>query len=154
MTEIPKSAETIEPVRKVLEVPCDPVTAMDVFTLKMGNWWPLASHTLGADRARSVQVEPRQGGRVFEITRDGEEHLWGTVTKWDPPQGLSFTWHPGREPELGQYVEVGFTEALGKTRVELVHSGWETLGHAAMEMRRGYEMGWDPVLAGYVEACS
>jgi hypothetical protein len=34
--------------------------------------------------------------------------------------------------------------------VELVHTGWETLGDEAQSGREGYDFGWDFVLANYI----
>ena len=56
------------------------------------------------------------------------------------------TWHPGREADTAQEVEVRFTEASGGTLVELEHRGWASLGAQAAEMREGYVGGWEHVL--------
>jgi hypothetical protein len=38
----------------------------------------------------------------------------------------------------------------GGALVELVHTGWETLGEQAGSGRAGYDLGWDFVLARYI----
>jgi uncharacterized protein YndB with AHSA1/START domain len=83
--------------------------------------------------------------RIYEIADDGSEHAWGTVVSWDPPSGLSFTWHPGREVSTAQHVELSFEPAAEGTTVRLVHSGWEKLGKDAEHARPGYDIGWDLV---------
>jgi uncharacterized protein YndB with AHSA1/START domain len=96
-----------------------------------------------------VTFQGRVGGRVFETAPDGTEHLWGTVTEWDPPRRVAFTWHPGRPVDSRQEVEVTFQPAGQGSRVDLVHSGWEHLGEQAVGMRAGYDTGWDFVLGRY-----
>jgi uncharacterized protein YndB with AHSA1/START domain len=50
--------------------------------------------------------------------------LWGTVTRWEPPDEVAFTWHPGKAAERASQVEVTFTAADKQTLVSLTHSGW------------------------------
>ncbi|MGD2050516.1 MAG: SRPBCC domain-containing protein [Chloroflexota bacterium] len=59
------------------------------------------------------------------------------------------TWHPGRENETAQEVEVMFTAEGTGTRVELTHRNWALLGERAEEMRESYVQGWDLVLGLY-----
>jgi hypothetical protein len=75
--------------------------------------------------------------------------VWGTVTIWEPPSGVWFTWHPGTPEDEATEVEVTFTAAATGTVVELVHTGWEHRpdGEGA---RQGYDGGWVVVLARYV----
>ena len=99
----------------------------------------------------TIVFEGRVGGRIVERARDGTECVWGTVTAWEPPRRVAFTWHPGQAPETAQDVEVRF-EAEGElTRVQLVHTGFERLGSEAKKARRGYPIGWAYVLGLYAE---
>jgi uncharacterized protein YndB with AHSA1/START domain len=96
-----------------------------------------------------VVLEGQVGGRVYETHTDGSTSDWGRVTVWEPPGRISFTWHPGREADDGQLVEVTFTAEESGTRLELVHSGWERLGERGASVRDGYDDGWDMVLARF-----
>jgi hypothetical protein len=71
--------------------------------------------------------------------------IWGTVIAWEPARRVAFTWHPGREPESAQEVEVRFVTTEAGTRVELEHRGWERLGETARATRDSYDQGWDGV---------
>jgi uncharacterized protein YndB with AHSA1/START domain len=118
--------------------------AFRLFTAGINGWWPLASHSVCQKDAAACAVEGWVGGRFFERDLDGKEHVWGTVTAWEPPERLAFTWHPGRGPESAQSVEVRFSDADGGlTLVELTHTGWEKLGIQAAAVRERYETGWD-----------
>jgi uncharacterized protein YndB with AHSA1/START domain len=139
-------APYLEPLRKSVTVALAPTDAFALFTDKIASWWPLHKYSIGAERATSCVVEPRVGGGVYEIRNDGERFPWGEILAWDPPHRFVMTWHPGREPETGQEVEVRFLAAGAGSRVELEHRGWQTLGAAAAETREGYASGWDDVL--------
>jgi len=132
---------TVAPILMSVTVPLAPPDAFELFTARIGDWWPLKSgHSLTVERAAGCTIEPFAGGRVFEHSVDGEQHDWGKVLAFEPPHRLAMTWHPGGGPETE--VEVRFTAADDGTYVELEHRGWEVFGTDADEARRGYEQGW------------
>jgi uncharacterized protein YndB with AHSA1/START domain len=139
------------PLVKVVAVKAAPEKAFRRFTAEMAVWWPLASHSVGGANSESVEMEPRVGGRIVERIRGGRECVWGTITAWDPPRRVAFTWHPGDAPARAQDVEVQFTADGAGTRVQLTHSGFERLGKDARLARRGYPLGWAYVLGLYAE---
>lgn len=143
---------TIPPVEKSIVVPWDPEAAFERFTARIHEWWPLRTHAVEPDRARSCAIEPREGGRIYETLDDGSERPWGTVTVWEPPRRLAFTWHPGRDASTRQEVAIAFLPEEDGTRLELVHTGWERLRERAEETRRQYSPGWDHVLGLYAGA--
>ena len=81
--------------------------------------------------------------------RDGTTCVWGTVTGWEPPVGVSFTWHPGQPASSAGDIEVRFVaQGPERTVVELTHSGWERRSDGATA-RLGYDSGWEIVLGAY-----
>lgn len=142
-------SDRIAPVRKSITVPWKPAVAFRRFTEGIAQWWPLTSHGVSGSAEAGVTFEGRVGGRVYETAPDGTEHLWGTVTEWDPPRRVVFTWHPGRPVDTRQEVEVTFQLAGEGSRIDLVHSGWEHLGERAAGIRANYDTGWDLVLGRY-----
>jgi DNA-binding transcriptional ArsR family regulator/uncharacterized protein YndB with AHSA1/START domain len=124
--------------------------AFRLYTEEMGSWWPFGTHSIGEQEVETVVFEPRDGGRIYERTKDGGERDWGSVVGWDPPRRLAHTWHLSRPEELAQHVEVRFEAEGSDTRVELVHTGWEKLGDRAAESFASYDSGWDYVLGKYV----
>lgn len=138
------------PIVRSITVRCDVERAFRVFTELIHTWWPLDTHARAvydlADRglkAESCAIEPRQGGRVYEVLSDGGEADWGRVLVWEPPRRLVLDWRPNdRPPERSTEVEVRFSPTDEGTRVELEHRGWERLGEEAAEARRGYVEGW------------
>jgi uncharacterized protein YndB with AHSA1/START domain len=129
--------------------------AFEVFTAEIETWWPLRTHAVDTERSETVVMEGRVGGRLYERTPSGEEHLWGTVVAWEPPSRIVYSWHPGRGEETAQEVQVSF-EAQGAdaTRVQIRHTGWEKLGDEMHEAVASYDEGWDAVIARYVEAAN
>jgi uncharacterized protein YciI len=75
--------------------------------------------------------------------------VWGTVTRWDPPEAVAFSWHPGYSADRASRVEVTFAAAgSGQTLVTLTHTGWEAFADPAAA-RAEYDQGWPFVLERY-----
>jgi uncharacterized protein YndB with AHSA1/START domain len=141
----------LPPIVKVVTVNAPPERAFARFTKEMGSWWPLRSHSVGEADAETVTMDGRVGGRIVEWTRSGKEFVWGTIEIWEPPHCVAFSWHPGEGPERATRVELRFTAADARTRVELRHSGFERLGPKGSRIRRAYPIGWAYVLGLYTE---
>ena len=150
------SDDSIEPVRKTRTVPLDPVEAFDLFTTRMGAWWPLASHSIAEHNATGIRFEERIGGRVIELTEDGTGHSWADVIAWDPPHRSVVAWHPSVQPDAATILEVRFNPGPdGGTRLELEHRGWEEFGdERGNAARTGYQSGWSIVLEPFETASS
>lgn len=136
---------TVPVVEKSVLVRCDPARAFAAFTAEVAQWWPMQTHSVAQAQARSVAIEPRVGGRIYETAADGMESEWGRVLTWSPPYGFSMTWHPGRPGDPHTVVELSFAAEGGATRVRLIHRGWEALGARAETTRGSYDGGWDTV---------
>jgi len=145
MTE-PRPIESVPPVQRDVAVSWSPEVAFHRFTAEFGRWWPIASHSVGGPAVKAVHFECRVGGRILEEHHDGRRFLWGEVRELDAPRRVVFTWHPSREPDTAQTVEVRFDPEGTGTRVTLTSWGWDRLGARAKGTRRGYDMGWRWVL--------
>ena len=135
----------LPPLVKSVIVAAPPERAFDLFTAGMGQWWPLATHSVGQHSATSVVMECHVGGRIVETVDDGSTHVWGTLTEWSPSTQLAFTWHPGQPEPEATLVTVTFRPQGDQTEVQLVHTGWEVRPDGA-RARSGYDTGWDIVL--------
>jgi uncharacterized protein YndB with AHSA1/START domain len=148
------AASSIAAVRKSVTVPATPDRAFELFTARFGDWWPLATHSVGTDKAAAVSFEAGLGGVIVETLADGTTSTWGTVTQWEPPGLVAFSWHAGTPESEAGLVEVSFTPSgPGSTLVELVHTGWENRPDGA-RARAGYQTGWDPVIDEYKRAAA
>lgn len=143
-----------EPTVISIELAASPERAFEAFAAQFASWWPAATHSLSRDGATACRLTPTPGGAVEERGPDGTWQRWGTVEAVDPGRRLRFSWHPGREAESAQWVEVLFAAAGPGSRVTLTHGGWENLGEIAPILRREYASGWQSVLgdsyAGFV----
>lgn len=155
MSKVEPIAPFVEPVRKSVTVRQTVENTFRLFTTEIASWWPKAKYSVSQSRTRDVVLEPLLGGRVYEIRDDGHTFDWGKVLVWQPPERLVLSWHPGREPDVAQEVEVRFTPGDGGTRVDLEHREWTRLGADAATVRDRYDGGWDYVLGQcFVEACA
>ncbi|HEU4521512.1 MAG TPA: SRPBCC family protein [Thermoanaerobaculia bacterium] len=134
------SAGTLPPILMSVLVPLSPAGAFELFTARIGEWWPLATISIASANGGTCFIEPFAGGRVFERANDGGEHEWGNVVAWEPPHRFAMTWHPGGKATTE--VEVRFTAADEGTFVELEHRGWEAFGEDADSARDNYANGW------------
>lgn len=136
----------VPPVRREVLVDADPDTAFEVFTARIARWWPLAE--LSVHGAGSTVAF--DDGQIVERGPDGSTSLWGTVTRWEPPGALAFSWHPGHEPDRASHVEITFAAAGDQTLVTVEHTGWEVFADPAAA-RAEYDHGWPMVLDRYRE---
>jgi len=139
-------------VEKSVTVSVPVERAFEVFTAEIGTWWPLRTHAVDTERSETVVMEGRVGGRLFERTPTGEEHVWGTLVAWEPPNRIVYSWHPGRGEETAQEVEITFSPEGDGTRVDIRHYGWEKLGDRLEDTIASYQEGWDKVIASYAQA--
>jgi uncharacterized protein YndB with AHSA1/START domain len=147
------------PVRKSVTVACPPARAFEVFAARMGTWW-LRSHSIAPGGQADVVVEPRTGGRWYEVGTGGDTCDWGEVKLWAPPHRLVLIWRltPAFtfDPALTTELEVTFTAEGTGTRVVLEHRGLENYGKDAARMRETFDGpdAWAGLLAGYAAAAA
>jgi uncharacterized protein YndB with AHSA1/START domain len=150
----------VAPVRVSVTVEVSREHAFAVFTDRFDTWWPRSHHTATTELAE-VRLEPRQGGRWYEIDTDGVEGNWGTVLAWDPPSRLVLGWQLDSgfryDPDFVTEVEVTFTaEGPHRTHVLLEHRNLERYGERAEEMRASFDSdgGWNGILIGFAEVAN
>jgi uncharacterized protein YndB with AHSA1/START domain len=147
------SEMAVAPLIRTVTVPTTPERAFRLFTAGMSEWWPLATHSIGEDRARRVEFGAGVGGKIVEYDDTGEAGLWGTVVAWQPPELFVLDWHPGNPPEQATTVTVRFTAVDGGTLVELTHSNWHRRPDGSTARSR-YADGWGITLAAFAATAS
>jgi uncharacterized protein YciI len=135
---------TVPPIHREIVVDAPPDVAFELFTSKIGDWWPLDGLSVFGAGA-TVAFED---GALVERSPDGQAAEWGQVTSWRPPAGFSMTWHPGRDSLAASQVTVTFREAGHQTLVTLEHAGWDVFADP-QAARAEYEHGWPEVLSLY-----
>ena len=147
-------------VRHEVIVKAAPERAFRVFTQRLGRWWP-ADHHVGARPMADAIVEPRVGGRFYEVGDDGSECDWGQVLAWEPPWRLVLAWQLQLDwkfhADLARASEVEIVfEGLedGRTRVVLTHSKLDRhgAGYEAIAKAVGSPGGWPGIIGSFVGA--
>jgi uncharacterized protein YndB with AHSA1/START domain len=137
-------------VRRTITVAASQQRAFEVFTAGFGGWWPKEYH-IGEAEVADFVLEPRVGGRWYEVGADGGECETGRVTAFEPPDRLVLAWHLDGswryepDPAHASEVEVRFVaEGPTRTRVELEHRGLERHGIGAAAVHGGVSnpRGW------------
>lgn len=135
-------------VRKSVQVQAPQEVAWRVFTEQMGTWWPLAHYKIGQAKAVDAIVEPKVGGRWYELGEDGSTCQWGSVLAWEPNSRLLLSWDITADwrydPALKTEIEIRFIpDGKSATRVELEHRHLDRYGERRDEMRQIFETGGD-----------
>ena len=128
------AAET-SPIVRSVEIRATPERVFELLTQPgaLVRWWPDVA-----------ELDPRPGGHVRMSFRGGESVVTGEVTRFEPPHGLGFTWLRAESPGVTTNVEFSVVALEpGRSRVEVVHSGWEQ----APELRPMHDAGWAHFLA-------
>jgi uncharacterized protein YndB with AHSA1/START domain len=144
------------PIRKSLRVKASREKAFDTFVSRMGDWW-LKTHSLLGSQQKDVVVEPRAGGRWYEVGEDGSEQVWGKVLAWGAPERVLLAWQLNAEwsydPDFETTVEVRFTPDGDHTIVEFEHRDLDRFGDKAEAVRGDYDTGmdggWQQLLENY-----
>jgi uncharacterized protein YndB with AHSA1/START domain len=137
------------PIHKEIVIERGASDVFDLFTRRVGSWWPILTHSIGADRVVEVIHEAREGGRLYERLDDGTEYAWGRILVWEPPRRVVYAWDPSPEPRTPTEVELRFIEdGPQRTVLHLEHRGWDAIGERAREGRPDYDVGWDVVRSG------
>ena len=146
-------------VSRTITVAATQERAFQVFTEQIGSWWPKDYHIGEADMADFV-LEPKVGGRWYEVGVDGTECETGRVTAYEPPDRVVLAWHLNGswrhdpDPAHASEVEILFiAEGDGRTRVELEHRHLERHLQDADAVHGAVDGpgGWDFCLAAYTD---
>jgi uncharacterized protein YndB with AHSA1/START domain len=154
------SQQTYAPVVRAITVATSQDRAFKVFTEQFGSWWPREYSIGQADMADFV-LEPKVGGRWYEVGTDGTECDTGRVTAYDPPDRVVIAWHLDGswqydpDPAHASEFEVRFVaEGPNSTRVEVEHRNFERHGTGADAVRGGVDdpQGWSYCLDLFAKA--
>ena len=147
-----QSTTTVAPIRKQVTVEAPQQRAFDVFTRRMGAWWN-PYHRLGDQPLADVVIEPREGGRWYEVDTDGTECDWGRVLAWEPHDRVLLAWQLNGDwdydADFVTELEIRFVaEGPTSTRVELEHRDLDRFGADVAAVRTSLDSpnGWSGLL--------
>jgi uncharacterized protein YciI/uncharacterized protein YndB with AHSA1/START domain len=137
----------LPPLHHEVRVDLNPEQAFELFTSRIGEWWPFARHSVFGEGSTASFTDD---GRLLEC--HGEQaSSWGEVTEWVPGERLALTWHAGMSADKAGHVSVTFTPYGEQTLVTLMHGGWEVY-EDAVTARDEYLNGWPAVIGSYAAA--
>lgn len=135
-------------IEQAITIHAAPAAVFDAYVQNIDHWWPRQgkyrySFAPAATEPGHIRFEPRLGGRYYETFADGREYVIGHITRWEPPQRLTYTWRaPNWQAET--IIDVRFTAVEQSTRVVVRHSGWEEAG--VPQAAAGYKVGLEEIL--------
>ena len=134
---------------KSVVLPLPPVAAFELFTQKIGEWWPVdRRHT--QDPASEIFL--LQSGRFYERARDGREVELGCVRCWDFPNRILLDFFIATGPEKPTEVEIAFAAQDGGTKITVRHGPKPSSEALWTERAPRYAQSWDIVLAALSRA--
>jgi uncharacterized protein YndB with AHSA1/START domain len=116
-----------------IDAPREKVFSLFTEPDELVRWWPDA-----------VALDPKEGGEM-RLEFEGRGVVRGTITRFEPPSALAFTWVREVAPDIVTQVDVELSELEGGgTHVELRHTGWEAVPEDQVaEWRAIHEAGWN-----------
>jgi hypothetical protein len=136
---------------KSVMLPLPPPAAFELFTRKIGEWWPPdRRHT--QDPASEIFL--LQSGRFYERAQDGQEVELGHVRSWERPSRILFDFFIATGPEKPTEVEITFAADEGGTRVTVTHRPKPSSEALWTERAPRYTRSWDVVLAALSQAAA
>jgi hypothetical protein len=120
----------VQPSAKRLQRPGAAFARRSRSTTRRCGTWPLHKRSMSLKAvgrpAKSLQADPRLGGKIVEIGLDGAEYHRGTIKAIDPNDSVAMDFHMGMPPEQASLVEVVFVSVSeDRTRVTLTQSNWK-----------------------------
>jgi len=136
---------------KSVVLPLAPVAAFELFTGRIGEWWP-ADRRHTQDPASEIFL--LASGRFYERARDGQEVELGRVRCWDLPNRILLDFFIATGPEKPTEVEIVFAARSGGTHVTVIHRPKPESADLWTERAPRYERSWDVVLAALAQAAA
>jgi hypothetical protein len=138
---------------KSVTLPLAPAAAFDLFTRKIGEWWPRDRRHTRDPRSEIFLLET---GRFYERARDGREVELGCVRCWDMPNRILLDFFIATSPERPTEVEIAFAARGEGTEVTVMHRPKPSSEALWSERAPRYARSWDVVLdalSGAAGAC-
>jgi hypothetical protein len=128
---------------KSVTLPLAPAAAFELFTQKIGEWWPPERrHT----QDPGSEIFLLATGRFYERARDGREVELGCVRCWDIPNRILLDFFIATSPERPTEVEIAFAARGAGTEVTVMHRPKPSSEALWSERAPRYARSWDVVL--------
>lgn len=137
-------------IRVSIDIAVAPEELFQIFVEDVDLWWKRGpAHRFFPPWKGRMRFEKNGETRLVEQDPDNPKrrHVIGKVLVWEPGVHLTFEFRlPNFSPEQATRVDVAFVPIETGTRIDLLHTGWETLpadhpahhglaGHARIMMK-------------------
>jgi uncharacterized protein YndB with AHSA1/START domain len=137
-------------VKSVL-LPLVPPAAFNLFTTKIGEWWPPdRRHT----KDPTSDIFLLESGRFYERTGDGHEVELGRVRSWERTSRILIDFFIATGSDRPTEVEITFVAEGGGTRVTVTHRPKPESQALWTDRAPRYERSWDFMLTALSKAAA
>ena len=146
----------IEPIRLGFEVDCPADHAFEVWTGRIGQWWP-ADHTVSGEAGPDGRPRgPRPAAGSSSARRPASSTTGARSPIWEPPTRLGYLWHLKRDRADATEVEIRFIDRGDgdDTRSRSSTAAGSALGAEGESWRDRNRGGWATLLPHFVAAAA
>lgn len=118
-----------------------PAQVFAALTTTPAAWW--GAPYLITDNPKTIKLEPRVGGRFFEVSNDGGGYLWAVVTAFRPGAALELTGPLGMANAVHSVLNLQVEAKDAGTIVKLSH---RAMGEISPEQQANYNAGWQDLI--------
>jgi hypothetical protein len=131
-------------IDKSVLLPLALMEAFQLFTARVGEWWPPDRRHL---KDANSQLFLLESGRFYERATDGTELDLGRVRVWESPHRLVLDFFVGTDAAHPTKVEIRFAAVPSGTQVTVHHEPTDLSADLWNQRAPIFERSWDAVLA-------
>jgi uncharacterized protein YndB with AHSA1/START domain len=134
-------------IAQEVKINADPGRVFEALTTQVASWW--GAPYLYSELAKDLILEPRIGGRFYEVWGDDDGRLWGIVTQIRRNEWLEITGSIGMDGAVQGVMCYELKAQGGGTVLSLTH---KAIGHITTKTRSGYAFGWKDLFGTRLKA--
>lgn len=128
-------------VEQEVTINAAPNHVFEALTKQVSAWW--GAPYLLTDAPHAIILEPEVGGRLYEISGEGEGALWATVTAIQKNRWLELTGPIGMSGAMHSVVSFALEPKAEVTSVKLTH---HAVGELSENTEANYGKGWQDLV--------
>ena len=134
-------------VEQEITIGASPERVFDALTNQVSAWW--GAPYLLTDAPQAIILEPAVGGRLYEVSGEGEGALWATVTAIQKNHWLELTGPVGMSGAMHSVVSFALEPKGEATVVKLTH---HAVGELGEDTEANYSAGWQELVGVRLKA--
>jgi uncharacterized protein YndB with AHSA1/START domain len=134
-------------VEQEVTINASPERVFDALTSQVSAWW--GAPYLLTDAPQGIILEPEVGGRLYEVSGEGEGALWAMVTAIQKNRWLELTGPIGMSGAMHSVVSFALEPKGEATLVKLAH---HAVGELGEDTEANYSAGWHDLVGVRLKA--